>query len=910
MKRILVNATQPEELRLAIVDGQRLLDLDLESPGREQRKSNIYKARITRVEPSLEAAFVEYGADRHGFLPMKEISPEYFLKDASDGKLNIKELIKEGQELVVQVDKEERGSKGAALTTFISLAGRYLVLMPNNPRAGGVSRRIEGEDRSELRESLADLKLPDGMGVIARTAGVGRSTEELQWDVDYLVELWDAMGKVTTERKAPFLVYQESNIIIRALRDYLRPDIGEIVVDNAEIHQQALEFMQAVMPQLQQKLKLYSDSVPLFTRFQIESQIETAHQREVRLPSGGALVIDATEALTSIDINSAKSTRGGNIEETAFNTNLEAADEIARQLRLRDLGGLVVIDFIDMNASKNQREVENRLRDASKMDRARVQMGRISRFGLLEMSRQRLRPSLKEHSHLTCPRCEGHGTIRTVESLALQILRLIEEEALKERTARVIAQLPVSVAIYLLNEKRNILSELEETTRVKLSLVANPNLETPHYDIQRIRGDQVDDDSLKLATHELLEKAQIQDEKGAAPAPRPREVQQAAVGNFLPARPAPEPTPKPATERSQKSAESNGPGLISRLIRAIVALFSGGDEAPKKAKADTRGKGNRARGNAAQSRGAKRDTNSRRGSGGNRRGESSRSSRNNEITTNRDPAPAAASKADAAAKPQKAAAAAGNGSGSGQATGQGNGPANESATDEDGKPRSSRRRGRRGGRRRRGGGAGGEGNEASGNDLRSAAEGDNPTVDTPATKPETSAPRAAATPKPASADAGSTPVAASEPMPAAQPTAASPEPAPKAVVSSVDPSAVTQPKLPTSDAITANPAPQQKAAPVEAASAAAASETTDAAPAKKPARRARPTPLNPEPTAPAAAVAPPAPQQPTPEASKAPAAPEPPAPSAPSAAAIPASEPMKMVETKRTEAPATDKSES
>ena len=419
MKRILVNATQPEELRLAIVDGQRLLDLDLESPGREQRKANIYKGRITRVEPSLEAAFVDYGVDRHGFLPMKEISKEFFQKEPEDGKLQIKDLIKEGQEIIVQVEKEERGNKGAALTTFISLAGRYLVLMPNNPRAGGVSRRIEGDDRSELRDALAQLELPDGMGVIARTAGVGRTAEELQWDVNYLVELWEAMTKATSERKGPFLVYQESNIIIRALRDYLRPDIGEIVVDNPEIYQQAMDFMQAVMPQLQNKLKLYSDTIPLFSRYQIESQIETAHQREVRLPSGGALVIDATEALTSIDINSARSTGGGNIEETALNTNLEAADEIARQLRLRDLGGLVVIDFIDMGPNKNQREVENRLRDAAKMDRARVQMSRISRFGLLEMSRQRLRPSLSEHAHITCPRCEGHGTIRTVESLAL-----------------------------------------------------------------------------------------------------------------------------------------------------------------------------------------------------------------------------------------------------------------------------------------------------------------------------------------------------------------------------------------------------------------------------------------------------------------------------------------------------------
>ena len=717
MKRILVNATQPEELRLAIVDGQRLLDLDLESPGREQRKSNIYKGRITRVEPSLEAAFIDYGAERHGFLPMKEISPEYFGKQPDDGKLNIKELVKEGQELIVQVDKEERGTKGAALTTFISLAGRYLVLMPNNPRAGGVSRRIEGDDRSELRDSLAALKLPDGMGVIARTAGVGRSTEELQWDVDYLVELWDAMGKASTERKGPFLIYQESNIIIRALRDYLRPDIGEIVVDNPQIHQQALEFMQAVMPQLQQKLKLYTDTVPLFTRFQIESQIETAHQREVRLPSGGALVIDATEALTSIDINSAKATRGGNIEETALNTNLEAADEIARQLRLRDLGGLVVIDFIDMNASKNQREVENRLRDAAKMDRARVQMGRISRFGLLEMSRQRLRPSLKEHSHLTCPRCDGHGTIRTVESLALQILRLLEEESLKDKTARVIAQLPVSVALFLLNDKRGALSELEENAGVKLSLVANPNLETPHYEIQRIRGDQLKEDDNSLPAHELLEKAQILDEKSEEPKPRRREAQQAAVGNFLPSQPAPAPVAKP---------EPATPGLLSRWWQVILAWFAGSEDESEKARQTREKKGDKARRRSGNTRPARRESGNRRGSSG-RRGSGSRSG-SNEITTNRDTttdAPAAGrapKKAEPgdkpAAKPQRPAAKAEDGS-------------------DDDKPRSSRRRGRRGGRRRRSGGERGEAGANNAGASENAADGNA----TPAGEDSDKAPR-------------------------------------------------------------------------------------------------------------------------------------------------------------------------
>ncbi|MGD8207688.1 MAG: Rne/Rng family ribonuclease, partial [Thiohalocapsa sp.] len=442
MKRMLINATQPEELRVAIVDGQQLFNLDIESPGREQKKANIYKGTITRVEPSLEAAFVDYGSERHGFLPLKEISRNYFQGELKPGtKANIKELIKEGQELMVQIDKEERGTKGAALTTFISLAGRYLVLMPNNPRAGGVSRRIEGADRSELREALSQLSLPEDMGLIVRTAGVGKNAEELQWDLDYLLQLWDAIKTSSEERKAPFLIYQESDIIIRSIRDHLRADIGEIVVDNPEMFHRAEEFVRQVMPHNLKKLRLYQDEVPLFTRYQIESQIESAFQREVRLPSGGSVVIDHTEALTSIDINSARATKGADIEETALNTNLEAVDEIARQLRLRDLGGLFVIDFIDMTPAKNQREVENRLRDALKQDRARVQIARISRFGLLEMSRQRLRPSLGESSQHVCPRCKGHGTIRGVESLALSVLRIVEEEAMKENTARIVAQL-------------------------------------------------------------------------------------------------------------------------------------------------------------------------------------------------------------------------------------------------------------------------------------------------------------------------------------------------------------------------------------------------------------------------------------------------------------------------------------
>lgn len=492
MKRMLINATQQEELRVALVDGQKLYDLDIETPSREQKKSNIYKGRITRIEPGLEAAFVDYGTDRHGFLPFKEITRSYFDPQATDGgRPNIRDAIREGQEIMVQVEKEERGNKGAALTTFISLAGRYLVLMPNNPRAGGVSRRIEGEDRQEIREVMSSLEIPDGMGLIVRTAGVGRSQEELQWDLDYLLHLWKAIEFASSQKKASFLIYQESNIIVRALRDYLRADIGEILVDNPAVHRQAQDFMQQVMPHHLNRLKPYQDSIPLFTRFQIESQIETAYQREVSLPSGGGIVIDYTEALVSIDINSARATKGSDIEETALTTNLEAADEIARQLRLRDLGGLIVIDFIDMNIARNQREVETRLREALKMDRARVQVGRISRFGLLEMSRQRLSPSLDEASHVICPRCNGQGTIRNIDSLALSVLRLIQEEAMKDRTGRVVVQLPVKVATFLLNEKREAVRAIEQRHRVRVLLIPNESLETPHFKLSRLRTDEL-----------------------------------------------------------------------------------------------------------------------------------------------------------------------------------------------------------------------------------------------------------------------------------------------------------------------------------------------------------------------------------------------------------------------------------
>jgi ribonuclease E len=549
MKRMLINATQQEELRVALVDGQKLYDLDIETPSREQKKSNIYKGRVTRIEPGLEAAFVEYGADRHGFLPFKEITRGYFDPQAAEGgRPSIREAIKEGQEIMVQVEKEERGNKGAALTTFISLAGRYLVLMPNNPRAGGVSRRIEGEDRQEIREVMSSLNIPDGMGLIVRTAGVGRSQEELQWDMDYLLHLWKAIEFASSQKKAPFLIYQESNIIVRALRDYLRTDIGEILIDNPAVHRQAHDFMQQVIPHNLNKLKPYQDSIPLFTRFQIESQIETAYQREVTLPSGGGIVIDYTEALVSIDINSARATKGSDIEETALTTNLEAADEIARQLRLRDLGGLIVIDFIDMNVARNQREVETRLREALKMDRARVQVGRISRFGLLEMSRQRLSPSLDEASHVICPRCNGQGTIRNIDSLALSVLRLIQEEAIKDKTGRVVAQLPVKVATFLLNEKREAIRAIEQRHRVGVTLIPNESLETPHFKLNRLRADE----SEQRLSYSLAEDFDEPLELKSGVVTRTTS-EEPAVKGVTPATPAPTPpppTPKPEANPS------------------------------------------------------------------------------------------------------------------------------------------------------------------------------------------------------------------------------------------------------------------------------------------------------------------------------------------------------------------------
>ncbi|WP_034914075.1 ribonuclease E [Erwinia sp. 9145] len=581
MKRMLINATQQEELRVALVDGQRLYDLDIESPGHEQKKANIYKGKITRIEPSLEAAFVDYGAERHGFLPLKEISREYFPANyASHGRPNIKDVLREGQEVIVQIDKEERGSKGAALTTFISLAGSYLVLMPNNPRAGGISRRIEGDDRTELKEALSALELPDGMGLIVRTAGVGKSAEALQWDLSFRMKHWEAIKKAAENRPAPFLIHQESNVIVRAFRDYLRQDIGEILIDNPKVLELARQHIAALgRPDFSSKIKLYTGEIPLFSHYQIESQIESAFQREVRLPSGGSIVIDSTEALTAIDINSARATRGGDIEETAFNTNLEAADEIARQLRLRDLGGLIVIDFIDMTPVRHQRAVENRLREAVRQDRARIQISHISRFGLLEMSRQRLSPSLGESSHHVCPRCSGTGTIRDNESLSLSILRLIEEEALKENTKEVHAIVPVQIASYLLNEKREAVNAIEKRQGgVRAIVVPDDRMETPHYSVLRVRsGEETQTLSYHLPKLHEAEMALPSEEENAE---RKRPEQPALAAFVMPdAPPAPQ---EPAAEEpvavapapQQPAPAASGTGLLGRFVRGLKNLFA------------------------------------------------------------------------------------------------------------------------------------------------------------------------------------------------------------------------------------------------------------------------------------------------------------------------------------------------
>ena len=617
MKRMLFNATHAEELRVAIVDGQRLVDIDIETAGREQRKSNIYKGVVTRVEPSLEACFVDYGEERHGFLPFKEVSKVYFRDGVDVRSARIQDALKEGQELIVQIEKEERGNKGAALTTFVSLAGRYLVLMPNNPRGGGVSRRIEGEDRQELRETMDQLDLPSGMSIIARTAGIGRAVEELQWDLNYLMKLWHAIEgaarpqfeltvndpeqpdkKITTyvdssngpdgqrlkrANPPPFLIVEESNLVIRAIRDYFHPEIGEILVDTDDIYEQARQFMAHVMPDNLQRVKRYKDDVPLFSRFQIEHQIETAYSRQVPLPSGGSIVVDHTEALVSVDVNSARATKGSDIEETAMRTNMEAADEVARQLRLRDLGGLIVIDFIDMEDLKNQRQVENRLKDALHYDRARVQMGKISRFGLMELSRQRIRPALNEGSHVTCPRCNGVGVIRDTESSALHILRILQEEAMKEGTAAVHAQVPVEVASYLLNEKRADIAKIEARLRLSVVLIPNKFLETPHYHIERLRHDDARLDVAKASFERAAELAPSTDTPyvggkfgGKVDDERARARQEAVVKGIVPETPAPVvPTQAAASLPAHAPAQAAKGGLWDR----IVAFFTGSDAA-------------------------------------------------------------------------------------------------------------------------------------------------------------------------------------------------------------------------------------------------------------------------------------------------------------------------------------------
>ncbi|MBS1188966.1 MAG: RNAse [Rhodocyclaceae bacterium] len=621
MKRMLFNATQAEELRVAIVDGQKLIDLDIESAAKEQRKSNIYKGVITRIEPSLEAAFVDYGAERHGFLPFKEISRSYFQPGVEVGRAKINEALKEGQELIVQVDKDERGNKGAALTTYVSLAGRYLVLMPNNPRGGGVSRRVDGDERAELRETLDQVDVPAGMSLIARTAAIGRQAEELQWDLNYLLQLWRAIDGVAAEQKAPLLIYQEGSLVIRAIRDYFQPEIGEILIDTDDIYEQARAFMAQVMPNNVNRVKRYRDDVPLFSRFQIEHQIETAFARQVNLPSGGAIVIDHTEALVSIDVNSGRATKGADIEETAFKTNLEASDEIARQLRLRDLGGLIVIDFIDMESQRNQREVENRLRDALRFDRARVQMGKISRFGLMELSRQRLRPALAETSYIPCPRCTGTGHIRSTESAALHILRILEEEAMKENTAAVHTQMPVDVATFLLNEKRADVQAIELRHRVSILLIPNIHLETPAHTITRLRHDDLNQEDVREPSYKMVEMPPEEAGAPSAQAENGKPRQEAAIKNITPAQPAPIVPEKAA---APAPAATEGQGILGKIFswfRGTPAPAPAPTPAPAPVKKSREGQreGRRERG---EGRG-----DSRRGGRGNGRRDEERSER-------------------------------------------------------------------------------------------------------------------------------------------------------------------------------------------------------------------------------------------------------------------------------------------
>ncbi len=700
MKRMLINATQPEELRVALVDGQRLYDVDIESASREQKKSNIYKAKVVRIEPSLEAAFVDFGAERHGFLPFKEIARSLFKEkdDGGRGRFNIKDHLQVGQELIVQVEKPERGNKGAALTTFVSLAGRYLVLMPNNPRAGGVSRQIEGDDRSEAREAMSSVSIPTGMGMILRTAGVGKSGEELQWDLDYLLKVWEAIESAAKERSAPFLIYRESEVIIRAIRDYLRQDINEILIDNEEVYNRAHEFMSQVMPHNLNKLKLYTEHDPLFTRYQVENQIESAFAREVTLPSGGAVIIDHTEALITIDINSARATAGGDIEETALNTNLEAAEEIARQLRLRDIGGLIVIDFIDMMNAKNQREVENRLRECVKDDRARVQINRLSRFGLLEMSRQRLRPSLGESSHIVCPRCSGTGHLRSVESLSLSVFRIIEEEAMKENTAKVIAHLPVEVATFLLNEKRRGLREIETRLDVELILIPKAELETPRYKVQRLRKNdeeqlsEVQQSSYKLS---LDEDSEEEEETGI---PGKQSLDQPVVKQVMPNRPSPQNEPRQETATDSSAASNNatsnkGKGLISRLFGSLFGVPESEGAATAETEQSSAQSSAPASGSPRSSSSSGRRSQSGSGSRGNAGNQRDRGRRSNKRSSNTSSSNTADSSSSNAAEETTTSSAA--------SSGNNNAAASSDDSSESRKTRSSSRRGRRGGRRRR-----------------------------------------------------------------------------------------------------------------------------------------------------------------------------------------------------------------
>lgn len=713
MKRMLINAAQPEELRVALVDGQELYDLDVEVPSAEQKKGNIYKGRISRIEPSLEACFVEYGAERHGFLPLREIAPSYRKKESEPGEhQSIRGALHEGQEVIVQVEKEERGTKGAALTTFVSLAGRYLVLKPNDPRGGGISKRLEGDDRTEIRDILSQLPIPEGMSVIIRTAGVGHSLEQINWDLDYMRRLWESIVQAAESRPAPFLIYQESNVIIRALRDHFTNDIGEVLVDEENIYNDARGFVEMVMPEHLNRLKHYQDNVPLFTRFQIESQIDAAYQRRVRLPSGGTLVFDTTEALISIDVNSARATQGSDIHETAFNTNLEAASEISRQLKLRDLGGLVVIDFIDMNSNRHQREVENRLRQALDSDRARVQMGRISRFGLLELSRQRLRPSLNEAVLERCPRCEGEGNIRSVESLSISVLRLIHEEAIKEKTGRVLVEVPVPVATYLMNEKRQNLFNIESQCRVSVVVVPNPHMDTPAFRIERIRGDQMGEHT--AASHQVVTTPAVD-----IPSTSATRSSAPAVTALKPAAPMPAGAPK--------KPEKNQRGWFTRLLGALNGNGGGAAEKDGKTKAKTtrktgtgssgqsrsRTRGSTERtGRGSSNRGGKSSgSRSRRGSGGNTRGgnrsrRSSGSSNGSQArgrSTQPEPKTGKANEEGSQKATPSPSSSANNG---GDTAGQG-----KAGT---GVNRSRTRRGRRGGRRRRSGGQGGNGSSNNG----------------------------------------------------------------------------------------------------------------------------------------------------------------------------------------------------